>query len=266
MNAGEGDAAGAAFDAVAETFDTRFGGWASVAAQRRAVYRALLEAFPPGARLLEIGGGTGVDALWLEQHGRSVFLTDAAPAMVMMAQRKLGRDAAEALAAEQLDRLAARGARFDGAFSNFAGLNCVRDLSPVAEALAQLVRPGGRVLLVLFGSFCPQEMLVEALRGRPANMFRRLRRGDVPARLGGRPFSVRYHRRREIVRAFAPHFRPIGRSAIGLLVPPSAAEPWISRHPRLLAAMEAADRVLARPLAPLGDHVLHAFERRGGSA
>ena len=26
---------------------------------------SLLEAFPPGARLIEIGGGTGEDALWL---------------------------------------------------------------------------------------------------------------------------------------------------------------------------------------------------------
>jgi len=44
-------------------------------------------------------------------------------------------------------------------------------------------------------------------------------------------------------------------------VPPSAAEPWISQQPRLLAAMEAVDRKLARPLAMLGDHVLYQFRR-----
>ena len=37
----------------------------SVAAQRRSVRRELLGAFPPGARLLELGGGTGEDALFL---------------------------------------------------------------------------------------------------------------------------------------------------------------------------------------------------------
>jgi len=44
-------------------------------------------------------------------------------------------------------------------------------------------------------------------------------------------------------------------------VPPSAAEPWISHQPRLLGAMETIDRVLSRPLALLGDHVLYQFRR-----
>jgi len=35
-----------AFDAIAPAFDLRFGGWCSVAAQRRAVRSALLQVFP----------------------------------------------------------------------------------------------------------------------------------------------------------------------------------------------------------------------------
>ena len=59
----------------------------------------------------------------------------------------------------------------------------------------------------------------------------------------------------------SPWFEPRGREAIGLFVPPSAAEPWISRHPRFLATLELLDRVFAKPLAPLGDHVLYRFVR-----
>lgn len=254
--------AGAAFDAIADTFDSRFDPWLSVAAQRRAVRRELLAAFPPGARLLEIGGGTGTDAAWLVERGRRVLLTDASPAMVRAAEAKLGRDAAEVLAAEHLDRLVDRGERFDGAFSNFAALNCVADLRPVGASLGRLVCPGGRALLVLFGAFCPAEMAVEAIRGRPRNMLRRLKRGNAPATLGGRRFPVRYHRRSDVAAALAPWFRLAGARAIGLAVPPSAAEPWISRHPRLIAALEAFDRLAARRLAFLGDHVLYSFERR----
>lgn len=253
--------AAAAFDAVAPRFDERFGEWKSVAAQRQVVRAALARAFPEGSHLLEIGGGTGLDAAWLVARGRSVLLTDAAPAMVDIARARLGAAAAEPIAAEHLDRLVRRDARFDGAYSNFAALNCVADLAPVGASLAQLVRPGGRVLLVTFGSFCPAEMLVEGVRGRFANMFRRLSRGEVPARLGGHAFTVRYHRRAEIVRAMAPWFRFEGASAVGLCVPPSAAEPWISAHPRLLAALCAIDRVAATPLAALGDHILYRFER-----
>src|SRR6185503_2855254 len=173
----------------------------------------------------------------------------------------LGGDAL-LLAAEEIENFAAaREAAFDAVFSNFAPLNCVEDLAPVGRGLARLVRPGGAAMLVVFGTFCPGEMLAETLRRRPGNALRRRKRGAVAARLGGRDFTVTYHRKRDIVAATAPHFRLVRRQGIGVFVPPSAAEPWISRHPRLLAALEAADRVAARPLAALGDHVLYHFER-----
>jgi ubiquinone/menaquinone biosynthesis C-methylase UbiE len=254
--------AGAAFDAIAGDFDARFGQWQSVEAQRRAVRRALIDLFPEGSRLLEMGGGTGIDAAWLKARGREVLLTDASPAMVAEAARKLGPGAAQVIAIEQLGHLAERGERFDGAFSNFAALNCVSDLAPISGALARLVRAGGPVALVVFGCSCPGEMITEAVRGRFRNIQRRTGKGEVPAKLGGRSFSVRYYPKAAIMAAMAPEFRYIGRTAIGLFVPPSAAEPWISRHPRLLAGLEAADRIAAHRLALFGDHILYRFERR----
>src|SRR2546430_1648483 len=140
--------AAAAFDAVAEAFDGRFGAWESVAAQRRAVRAALAQAFPPGARILEIGGGTGEDALWLARQGRDVLLTDASPSMVRIAQRKLRPYPVSkplVVSAEQLATVSdVVHGPLDGAFSNFAALNCVADLGAVADGLARLIRPGGR--------------------------------------------------------------------------------------------------------------------------
>ncbi len=261
--------AAAAFNAIADKFDTRFTPWLSVAAQRRAVRRALTEAFPVGAHLLEIGGGTGDDALWMADHGRAVLMTDPAPAMVSAASAKFaGRPglATEIVAAEDLESLAARrravGAPLlDGAWSNFAGLNCVDDLAPFAHGLAQMMRPGAPVLLVVFGTCCPGEAIVEGVRGRPRNMFRRFSRGAVPARLSGHEFTVRYHRAAAIRRAMRPWFEPAGRRGIGVFVPPSAAEPWVSGHPGLLRALETLDQALARPLAMFGDHILYRFVR-----
>ena len=132
--------AGQAFDAIAERFDELFDPWLSVAAQRRAVRGELLAAFPRGASILEIGGGTGTDAAWLADQGRQVFLTDASPAMVDHASRKIGAANAQAIAAEELGQLAVSGRSFDGAFSNFAALKCVSELAPVGRSLARLVR------------------------------------------------------------------------------------------------------------------------------
>ncbi len=260
--------AAVAFDAIASTFDSRFGGWLSVSAQRRAVRDALLREFPKAGQILEVGGGTGEDASFLAERGYQVLLTDASPTMVDLARIKLGPQGAraEVAAAEEMQSFAAQhfaagGKRFDGVFSNFAPLNCVDDLSLVARGLSQLLNPGAPAMLVLFGTLCPGEIVTEVLRVRHRLALRRLKRGEAPAKLAKREFHVFYHRKREMVRAFAPWFVLERRIGIGIAVPPSAAEPWISRHPHLLNVMETLDRGLAGPLAMLGDHVLYQFRR-----
>lgn len=262
--------AAAAFDAIADRFDGRYGAWLSVAAQRRAVRSALAAAFPRGSRLIDIGGGTGEDAEWLAREGRNVLLTDVSPAMVRVAESKLrplGLETPRVCPAEQLaaladERDAAGVAPFDGGYSNFAALNCVTDLGDPARGLARLIKPGGQLLLVLFGTCPPGEWIVQLARRDVRSAFRRASRGDVHARLGGRDFTVRYHRAADVARAFGPWFRVVARRGIGIFVPPSAAEPAISSFPRLLAGLEALDRVASRPLAVLGDHVLYQLERR----
>ncbi|HZQ44159.1 MAG TPA: class I SAM-dependent methyltransferase [Acidobacteriaceae bacterium] len=258
-----------AFDAIAPNFDERFGACASVAAQRRAVRAILVSQFPPMGHILEIGGGTGEDALFLAERGFRVLLTDASPAMVHIARQKLSPlgSCAQIVAAEEIQHFAAERQRLgepllDGAFSNFAPLNCVQDIHSVAKGLGLLLKPGALAVLVLFGTCCPAEMLVEAFRGRPRNGLRRFKRGGAPATLAKRTFEVFYHRASDLMRAFQPWFELERRTGIGVAVPPSAAEPWISHHCHLLAAMEAFDRMMARSLAPFGDHVLYQFRRK----
>ncbi|WP_182276827.1 class I SAM-dependent methyltransferase [Granulicella sp. 5B5] len=261
--------AAVAFDAVAPNFDARFEGCLSVAAQRRAVRAALLRVFPTHGYVLEVGGGTGIDATFLAERGFKVLLTDASPAMVSLANVKLAAlgSSTEVVAGEDLDDFASRylaqgGPQLDGAFSNFAPLNCVVDLAPVARGLAQLLKPNAAAMLVLFGTCCPVEMLLETFSGRQRQALRRFKRGAAPARLAKREFEIVYHRRKEIERVFAPWFTLEKRIGIGVTVPPSAAEPGISAHPSLLKWMERADRLLARPMAVFGDHVLYQFRRR----
>jgi len=257
-----------AFDAVAPTFDSRFGAWLSVAAQRAAVRRALLASFEPDGRILEIGGGTGEDAVWLARRGFDVTSTDGSPEMVGLAHAKLAPLGSRAIVtpAEDLESFSAHhssagGKPFDGVFSNFAPLNCVADLVPVGRGLAKLTAHKAPAMLVLFGVASPGEMIVEMLRGRPRQSLRRFQRGPISARLGGTCFDVTYHTAAAIEAAMRPWFRLVETIGIGIFVPPSAAEPWISRYPRLLRGMERLDQVSERLLARFGDHVLYHFER-----
>ncbi len=259
-----------AFDLTADRFDQRFGEWRSVAAQRCAVRRYLLHTFPAGSRLLELAAGTGDDAVFMLEQGYQVTLTDGSPRMVVRAREKVQRSGFDAPVEQAVlerldafaDHLQGRGTElFDGAYSNFAAFNCVADLPATGAGLARLLRPGAACLLVVFGPYSMGEVVVELIKRNPAAAFRRFRSGPAPARLGGEHFTVWYPRPRDFARAFAPWFRLRSVRGIGVLVPPSAAEPWISRFPRVVNAMEAADRLLSAPLAYLADHVLLHLER-----
>ena len=78
-----------------------------------------------------------------------------------------------------------------------------------------------------------------------------------------RGMTIRYPSIGEVRRAFAPHFVTRRVAAIGALMPPTFAEPWAARHPRLLAALDRIERRTETiwPLPWLADHFLIELER-----
>jgi len=261
-----------AFDRTAPAFDARFGSWLSVAAQRRAFRRHLDRCFKPGDTVLDLGGGTGEDALYLARRGVRVCLTDGSPQMLARAGEKVRDAGLESWVhtrwllleriGEFVEEWTARGLpRFAGAYSNFAALNCIPDPALVARELARLLAPGAPVVLAIFGPCSAGEMLLALARGDWRTAFRRFRHGPVEARLSGAEFAVWYHRPWTLARRWRPYFRLEAVRGLGVFIPPSAAEPGISRWPKVVAALERLDRLAERPLALLGDHVLLRFRR-----
>lgn len=260
-----GEALASPFEALAPGYDEAFTRSHIGARMRRAVWRRLDAAFPPGSRVLDLGCGTGEDAVHLAGRGVEVVATDPADGMLAVARAKAERaGVAErvttlALDAGRLDE-ADLGGPFDGAYSNFGALNCVADLAPVSAGLGRLVRPGGHVLLCVLGRYVPWEWAWFLLRGERRSAFRRL----APNGAAWRGLRVSYPPLRELKRLFAPSFRCVGARAIGVLVPPSYAEARAARHPRLLAALDAIERRVEAvpPLPSLADHVLLELVRR----
>jgi ubiquinone/menaquinone biosynthesis C-methylase UbiE len=260
-------AAATAFDQVAGSYDDLFTHTAIGRAQRNQVWRKLLAAFPPGSRVLELNCGTGEDARFLARQERSVVACDASPAMIEVARRRDVENGPPAnlrhlqVANEDLTGLSELGP-FDGAFSNFSGLNCIADLKPVARNLSGLVNAGGRVLLCLWSRVCVVEMLWYFFHGQPKKAVRRLS-GVGTAKLGNTTIPLFYPSIRVICDSFSPWFELRSRAAVGLFVPPSYVEQSIRRHEKLLARLEGLDRSCAAwPIfRDAGDHVLLEFVR-----
>jgi SAM-dependent methyltransferase len=245
------------FDSLASNYDKQFTSSPLGVLLRAAVHRRVDARFAAGDRVLEMACGTGEDAVHLGFRGIQVTATDASESMIEKARAKVAaaglaeRIETRRLAIEDLSSLSSP---FDGAFSNFGGLNCVADLAGLGRTLGNLVRPGGVVLLCVMGPLVPWEWLKFLLRGEIGKAFRRLRRGGVE----WRGITVRYPPPAALRRAFAPAFRPLRLSAVGALLPPTEWEPWATRHPRLLSTLARWERRLETvpPLPWLSDHYL----------
>jgi SAM-dependent methyltransferase len=258
----------APFDTIAEAYDRIFTDSVIGRAQRDSVWRELDRTFHSGQRLLELNCGTGVDAAYLAGRGVEILACDVSAGMIEVARRRLALAPLRATvrlerkATEDLASLEHEGP-FDGAFSNFGGLNCIDDLQPVARNLARLLRPGARAVLCLMGRCVAWELAVFAKRGRFREGFRRLAPGPVYVRLGDQRVPCWYPGASRLRRVFAPHFRLLRWKGVGVTVPPSYLERQARRLPRLLRAMGKADLWLGRVplLRSLSDHYLFTFER-----
>ena len=274
----------AAFDRIAPRYDQLWTNSPVGRLQRDAVWRHVDSLFRRGDAVLDLGCGTGEDALHLMQSGVRVTAIDSSPEMVRLASER-GVDA-RTLAIEEIDRLAGTGpARpsmyernsqipagpgsvvpasyledscFDGAIGNFGALNCVQNLEQAGAALARRVRPRGRLVLCTMGCFCLWETAHYALRLQFGKAFRRLRRDGVPSRLGVRVF---YPSVRRLVAAFRPGFELVDWAGVGFCVPPSYVS---GLSGKTLAKLGAVDRRVAHwpVLRGLSDHRLLIFVRK----
>lgn len=252
-----------AFDALAKSYDAVFTDSVLGRVYREATWAWLDQAFEPGQQVLEIGCGTGEDAIHLAHRGVRVVATD--PSAVMIEATRAKSEAAGLghlvtalqVDAEHIDELAGK---FDGAFSSFGALNLIPQLGTVLDALAERLRPSARLILGIMGPVVPWEWAWFLLRGQPAKAFRRLRRGGVEWR--GVP--VRYPTIGTLRNLFSHKFQFVRAGAIGAIVPPPYAEVWARRHPLVTGTLVRWERALEMvpPLPWLADHYQIEFVRR----
>ncbi|GIF62053.1 methyltransferase [Asanoa ishikariensis] len=109
--------------------------------------QAFRDRLAPGARLLEIGAGTGQDSAYFQDEGLAVVAADLSPAMVEHCRAK----GIEAYAMDFL-RLDFPAGSFDAVFA----LNCLlhvpnRDLPAVLASARAVLRPGGLMFIGVYG-------------------------------------------------------------------------------------------------------------------
>ena len=275
MNLPAANANQAYWDLTAENYDRIFPDSLIGRVQRDAVWRELDKVFQPGMRVLELNCGTGIDAVHLAGRDVRVVACDLSSKMIDAARQRLSTTGLDdfvdfrVLDTAKLESLVVN-ETFDGAFSNFSGLNCVRDLSQVAGSLARLLRPGAQTLLCMVGRFSPWEMAWHLAHGKPTLALHRFRRRPTTPTSTSAPDAVLVHypSARDMRRIFAPEFRLRAWRGIGVAVPPSCLETLAQRVPWAVGGLATIDRYISRvPIfRDIGDCVLMRVERVRGES
>jgi ubiquinone/menaquinone biosynthesis C-methylase UbiE len=253
-----------AFNRHALTYDASFSALETAQEMRHEIWRVADGLFPKGARLLDLGCGTGEDAIHFARNGAVVTAIDIAPEMITQLRMKVhDSGVSETVNAQVADiqTFEPEAGVFDGIFSNFGAMNCVRPLTAIRYIAERGLKPHAPLLLVTMGRFYPLESLVLLLKGDVRRAFVRLK-PDTEAHIEGLPISLSYYSPRELQAALGADFSLEHLRGLRSLVPSPSLE-HISRF-LPMRFMRRLDGVATRfrPTASLADHYISVWRQQ----
>ena len=259
-----------AFSKQALIFDAYDAGNTIIHYKRQRVRTHVCNLLPPGSSILELNAGTGEDAIFFARQGHRVHATDIAEGMQTRLREKVSAEGladkvtAELCSFTSLDSLRQRGP-YDLIFSNFAGLNCTRQLETVLHSFASLQKPGGLVTLVILPKFSLWETLL-LFRGHFKTAFRRLLSGrkGAPAHIEGVHFRCWYYQPSFVKRALNGSYDFLKLEGLCTLVPPSYVENFAEKHSVAYDFLRARENKWKDkwPWRTIGDYYIISFRRK----
>jgi SAM-dependent methyltransferase len=267
------------FDLLAPGYDEEIGSNTIGNKMRQVLREMLLGTFRPGDLVLEIGCGTGIDAIFLAERGISVVATDLSAKMLDLLRAKIfDRGLSEMivtrkLAANQVGKLVEDWGptSFDGGFSHAGALNMEPRIDELPSQLFRLIRNGGHFICSVVNKVSLFEVLFYPLVLRPRKAFRRLD-NVIPI-----PISTSPHLRRYVVpsrffstsdlkRIFAGFFSLQEVVGLQVFLPPHNLDDVYRRFRPLFYPMDVVENLLSKrfPANRLGHYTLAKFRRREG--
>jgi ubiquinone/menaquinone biosynthesis C-methylase UbiE len=220
--------------------------------------------------LLEIGCGTGSEAIQISRNVKGVIATDISERMLDLLKRKVE--------AKRLDRkiIAARAraseissvkdllpeGRVRVAYSFNGALNCEPDIERVPGELSKIVREDGYFLCSIRNTLC----LSEALSHSIVLQFDKIStRKDQPimVSVGGMDIPSYYYPPTRFAQLFRPHFRVKKMVGLPAFLPPAYLSNYYLRTGSIRLILEKLEFALGNrfPFNRVGDQTLFVFQR-----
>lgn len=262
----------AAYDKIARRYDDIPNENRINAFMRQVSLGTLTSTFRPGQRVLELGCGTGEEALALATAGMVVVATDPSEQMIAIAREKAarlgqtGRVQFLCLPARELDKVTQTvGGLFDGAYASFS-LGYEPDLSAVAKPLHRCLKPHAIFLATVPSRVCLVELLIALLAFRPGLAGNRLKPWHGH-KVGAHKVPIRTYTRSSLALAMFPLFQLERVEALPAVVPPPYMNRVYCKMEGLANQLERLDERVRKlpPFRALGDHLLVRFRHIGST-
>jgi len=261
-------ASGKAYDSLASRYDELLLDNPVLAHSANVSLGLVKKAMAFSQQVLEIGCGTGREALALASLGKRVVACDPSKQSLGVLRKKakaLGlseRIVTRNLAASEVVALVEEfGAHaFDGAYASFS-LSYEPDLSIVPEQVWTLLRRGAPFLCSIFNRVCVSEIVLLAPFLVPRRALRRLE-GWTELPVDRYSVVVKSYTPKQVRRLFAPRFSLRDVWAIPAIIPPHYLHAVFSLSGPLRPAWERFDRRLNSrwPFRYLGSHTCYRFQ------
>jgi len=215
--------------------------------------------------ILELNCGTGLDAIYFAKKDYKIHCIDISEGMLRKLDEKIFKSNLESLISYQLlsftELNKLNGKSVDYIFSNFGGLNCIRNLADVFTHFQKILKPGGRVTLVIIPPVCPWELAL-LFKGKFRTAFRRLHKNGVTANIEGVKFTTYYHGLSQTVKALGTDFRIIETQGLASISPPPYMINFPKRFPRAYKMLTKIDKNISHlfPFNRWADHFILTAE------
>lgn len=256
-----------AFETAALTYDEAESRNEILKWMRGIVQEIYLQNFKAGDKLLELNAGTGTDALFLAGHGIHVLATDISENMINTIENKVKMQNAENMVEarpcsfDKIEQIKESG--FDGAMSNFGGLNCINKFDKLEDDLSSKIKQGGKFIAVVMNKTCPWEIFYYSLCFDFKNVFRRSKEEGIEAALDNELVRTYYFTPAQFGGFFSRQFKVKKIYTLGLFTPPPFLIGIYRRFKPLVKLFMKTDELLKGifPFNRLGDHFIIIFEK-----